>query len=40
MLDVALLRKDPEGLAAAMIRRGIDDFDLDGMIALDAQRGE
>jgi len=40
MLDIALLRKDPDGLAAAMARRGLSDFDLAALVSLDDRRRE
>ena len=39
MIDVTLLRKDPERLRAAMERRGVD-VDIDELAALDARRRE
>ena len=39
MIDVTLLRKDPERLRAAMERRGVD-VDIDELGALDARRRE
>ena len=39
MLDVALLRRDPERLADSFRRRGLD-VDLDALIALDEERRE
>ncbi|MBT8207420.1 MAG: hypothetical protein KJO18_04035, partial [Acidimicrobiia bacterium] len=37
MLDVALLRNDPEALAAAMTRRGVS-VDIDALADLDKRR--
>jgi seryl-tRNA synthetase len=37
MIDVALLRNDPAGLAAALRRRGLD-VDVDALVALDVER--
>ncbi|NNF68731.1 MAG: serine--tRNA ligase, partial [Acidimicrobiia bacterium] len=39
MLDVSLLRSDPDAVAAAMSRRGIE-VDVAGLLALDEQRRE
>ncbi len=38
MIDINLLRKDPEALAAAMAHRGLDDFDVAVLADLDQRR--
>ena len=37
MIDVALLRNDPAGLAESLRRRGLD-VDVDALVALDVER--
>ncbi|MSW96627.1 MAG: hypothetical protein F2796_07510, partial [Actinobacteria bacterium] len=37
MLDLKLLRADPDGVRAALARRG-DAVDIDAVVALDARR--
>jgi seryl-tRNA synthetase len=38
MLDIRLLREDPDGLAAALERRGVDRAEVDRLLALDEER--